>query len=633
MEHQNELENKEEIAKYIMMTVSNFEGITSEQVSLIKDLYKDDTREFEEIKSELDSYFASIEAVNANIDMRQEATDKTYLLNIDASAKGVRLSPTQMDLITITEISSTNELLNFIANCKQLNYSDIELQKFYKTKLDLAKRMVFEDYRSTLITPQEIKKEPYKYLIKRLQELNIDEDFTEEIIEMCKSGNVEEAINFVTTKLNLDYSTILSKNFQRYSIDYENVKNSSYEEFIELAKKINEFDFITITAGSYTLTVNNGVFDSYHIKRALDFCQKHDIQASYSSLLSQDILALLDSKSNEEMKKILSTYIMNSINFINEYNKENYLTDGMPVINSIVLFDELINNKKDKAAEYGYYNVWERAGLSIEDMIEIFAPAIGNKPAGVEYIYNESYVETKEKRKIQLELAKKIKQLAPELIDIFGTKMHISSEMLASTIEDTFEDLKKFSDETGIELAITEFDIHIPQKNIEKLKESKKSSEQIAEYVSFHKLKQLNMLSLIAKMTGIEFNELSYGSITDSMDLNIRGKDIESLYSGLFGQQLMPKSIKEIVHINQNVERPTNSEKVQSYMDALNSMMDAQTQIVPQEYNKEETTEKKLVKKDTSSPQVNNDDAGYANFPQLLILTLIIVALLYILLM
>lgn len=631
MENTNS-EYKETIKKYIMNKVLKSDGITSEQLKLIIDLYNDDDRTLDEIKTELDGYFASIEAVMANISMKQGEDNKMYSINIDTQTKGIRLSPTQIDLITITEISSTNELLNFIANCKQLEYSDIEIQQFYKTKLDLAKRTVFDDYIKTLITPQEIKKEPYAYLIKKLQELNISEEFTQEVIEMYKSGNVEEAINYITTKLNLDYATILSKKFHKHSIDYDNVKKSSYEEFVEIAKRIADFDCITIISGNYASTMNNGIFDSYHIKRALDFCKKHDVQARYSSLLSQDSLPFFENKSVEDIKKMLSAHIMSSIEFINEYNENNKLTDGMPVINSIVLFEELINQKKDKTSEFGYYNIWEDMGISLEDIIDIFSPAIGRKPTGVEYVYDESYVETKEKRAIQLALAKRIKDSVPELLDIFGTKMHISSDVQSSTIEETFKELKQFSDNNDIKLAITEFDIHISPKNIERLKRQQKSSEEIAEYANFQKLKQLNMISLIAEMIGIEFNELAYGSITDSMDLNINGKDIDTLYSGLYGQQLTPKSVREIVHINQSVSRPINSESVEGYLEALNSMLETQAEIVPQEHHQKEPAEKKLVKKEFSEP-TPNDDAGYANFPQLLILTLIIIGILYILLM
>ena len=181
---------------------------------------------------------------------------------------------------------------------------------------------------------------------------------------------------------------------------------------------------------------------------------------------------------------------MSTIEFIKAYNTDNKLTDGMPVVNSIVLFDELINQKKDKTSAVWYYNIWESIGIALEDIIDIFSPAIGNKPLGVEYVYNESYVETKEKRDVQLALAKRIKDISPELIDIFGTKMHISSDIQSSTIEKTFKELNEFSDETDIKLAITEFDIHIPQKTVEKLKKEQKSSEEIVAYANFQKLKQ-----------------------------------------------------------------------------------------------------------------------------------------------
>ena len=90
--------------------------------------------------------------------------------------------------------------------------------------------------------------------------------------------------------------------------------------------------------------------------------------------------------------------------------------------------------KKDKSSQQGYYNIWNQLGLTTEDIVDIFAPVIGNKPAGIEYIYNEAFVETEEKRNAQLALAKEIINLAPELIDTFGTKMHINTDFSQETL-------------------------------------------------------------------------------------------------------------------------------------------------------------------------------------------------------
>ena len=624
------------IINLITRIASKKDGITSEQIELIKELYIDDERNIKEIEYEIQSYFSSIEAHNTKMAMKKQTPREIYLLGIESPIKGVRLSPIQIDLMTITEIESTNELLSFINSCAQIKYNEFQLQEFYKMKLEVAKRRLFEDYRKTLIGTRDLEYDPNITLKRKISSLGLSEEVAEETIKLYKAGKVEDAINYITRNLNLDYGTIITENFMKHRIDSDDVKYSCYEEVSALAQRISYFDIITITAGQYKFVMNNGNFDPYHIKRCLDFCKKHDVQVRYNSLITQELMEIFLGKTKEEIIEQMRMYISQSIEFINQYNKENSLSDGMPVINSINIFNELVNLKKDKTSSNGYYNVWEQLGLSEDDLIDILAPAIGNKPLEVDYIYNEAFVETKEKRNIQLELARRIHRQIPELIDIFGTQMHITTDFKESTIEDTFKDLKMFSDETGIEIAITEFDMCLPIREIENLKKAGKSLMEIAEYAMYRKLTQLNKISSIAKKTGIKFSDVSYCSITDSMDSNKKRQNAVTLYGGLFGNSLAPKGINEIVEYKPQMEIPQFTANVLGYLDTLNSILETQQVITPQEgIQKNSETPKQFIKKapQTQVEDNSSNDAGYANFPQILMLTLFIIAILYILLM
>ncbi len=629
-------EKQRAIQSIITSLAEKTEGITSEQIDLVREIYAEDERSLEEIEQELQGYCASITSNNAAMSMRKIHNPEKYSLDIDVSTKGMYLGETQIDLMTITEINSTNELLEFIANCQQVDYSEVQLKELYKMKIDSAKRKVFDDYRNSLIGTLELQRDPSIVLRKKIEFLGLPADITDEVLALYKDGKTDQAINYITTRLNLDYGTITSQTFKRHFIDHDDVKCSSYEEISALAKKVSDFDSITIISGKYNSVINNGKFDSYHIKRCLDFCKKHDIQARYHSLLTQDILEQFQGKSKDEIIEQLRKFVSSSIEFISAYNEENKLSDGMPIINTIDIFNELINLKKDKTVRNGYYNIWEQLGITIPDLIDIFAPAVGNKPEGVEYIYNEAFVETDEKRQIQLNLAREIKKQAPELIDIFGTQMHVTTEFKDSTIERTFFELKSFSAETGIKLAITEFDMYVPERVVDKLKRAGKTDDEIKEYVQYIKLTKLNRIAAIAKETGIEFTEIAYWSMTDSMDHNKKRQERETLYGGLFGYSLEPKAVKEIVEYAPIVERPNNTTDVLGYTNMLNSLLEVQPAITPQSKN-EEITEpaKQLVKKEKEVAKTSDtqDDAGFANFPQILILTLWIIAVLYILLM
>lgn len=626
-------ERQKTIEKMISTIVGKTKGVTSEQLELAKDFFIDDNRSIEEIKNALEEYAASIVQTNSKIPMNKVTTPSQYELKISSPTKGINLGETQIDLITITELTSTNELVKFVTECAQLNYSEEELDLLYRTKLSDAKRKVFEDYRATLIGTDDIKKDPMISLRCKLKTLGLSDNNAEEIISLYSQGKKEEVINQLTTSLNLDLPTIMAQSFGKHSIDHYDVKCSSYEEFESLAKKISEYDCIAITTGKYQYAMNRNKFDTYHIKRVLDFCKRHDIQVRYGSLLTSDMHETFLGQEKEEMKEKLRNYLSETINFIVQYNDENKLSDGMPVIRSITLFDELINLKKDKSSQQGYYNVWNQLGLTTEDIIDIFAPVIGNKPAGIEYVYNEAFVETEEKRKAQLGLAREIINIAPELIDVFGTKMHINTDFSQETLEKTFADLHEFHLSTGISIAITEFDMHIPNFMLKKMKQDKKTPEEIEEYVAATKTAQLKNVEKIARKIGLEFTEISYGAITDSMNQNKKKSGEETLFGGLFGHTLMPKGVKEVVDYSPAYTVPVESLAISSYNQDLFTMINDQP-IAPE--TKEvvaKETDKVLVKEMKSPRPAQEEDGGYVDFSQLLILTLIIVAILYILLM
>lgn len=225
------------IENLITTMAEKIDGITSEQVESALILYSDDERNITEIEKEIQAYYASIETINSKMSMQKKLREEPYQLDIDSPIKGIYLGTSQIDLMAITEVSSTNELLEFIANCAQIKYSEIQLQELYKMKLEQAKRKVFADYRNSLVGPADLEKDPNVNLRRKIKSLGLSDEVAEEVITLYKAGKSEQAINYITTRLNLDYGTILSQNFKRYTFDYDDIKCSSYEEIAALAKK------------------------------------------------------------------------------------------------------------------------------------------------------------------------------------------------------------------------------------------------------------------------------------------------------------------------------------------------------------------------------------------------------------
>lgn len=628
----NQLSKEHAIEELIQSIIEKTDGITSEQIALARELYLDDSRELSKIKEELLSYRASIIENNHKIPMKKGEVASPYYINVSAPIKGIYLGETQIDLITIVEIATRDELQEFITSCAQLNYSSASLQQFQQMDLETAKRKVFEDYRATLIGTIDLKKDPILPLRKKIDEIGLSEEETEAVISLCKEKNIDAAVDYIITKIGTNYTAIKKKLFRKHNMDWEDVKCASYEEFVALAKQLSNFNCVTVTSGKYYLVMNNGKFDPYHIKRELDFCKKHGIQARYHSLLTKGTLEQFKGQPKERVTDSLRNYVRESIHFINSYNEENKLKNGNPVIRSVVIFNELVNLKKDKKQSQGYYNIWEKLGITTADIVDIFAPAIGNKSPDIEYVYNEAFVETEEKRQVQLQLAQEIHILAPELIDVFGTQMHITTEFNSQTIEKTFLDLKQFSEDTGIKLAITEFDMFVPRKTLSTLSELGKNQDQIDQYANYKKKFQLEIIAQAATKTKVDFSEVAYWSTTDSMDHNKKREHVSTLYGGVFGNQLNPKGAKEVVDYSPQIERPESTIDVLDYINSITSMLETTITKVTDDYK--ENTDNQYVKKRPEATTGNaQDDSGFASFPQLLVMTLIVIAILYIILM
>lgn len=611
------------------------DGITEEQEKLAYDLYIDDDRNLKEIKQELLSYFSSISQINAGLPMKNQASKLSFGLDVNSKYKGIYLGRTQIDLMMITEVKSFAQLQAFINECEQIDYSEIYLQELRKKSLETAKKQVFEDYRSTLIGTSDLKRDPTIILRKKLTRLGLTYDDIEKVIALYQSKNIEKTAHYIIENSQFNLEEIVQKNFKINVFDNDDVKCSSYEEMASLAQRLKEFDRVIITIGEYSSVMCNGKFNPYHIRRSLDFCKNHNIHARYHSLLSQETLNNFPETNKEEIKAKLHQYILESINYINAYNAENNLEDGMPLINAIDIFDELINLKKDKSSSVGYYNIWENKGLTIEDLVDILSPAIENKDPKIAYIYNETFVETPEKRRIQLNLATQIQNLAPTLIDTFGTKMHISTEHKTKTIENTLSDLKRFSDETGIKLAITEFAMYVPEKTLNYLTSLGLTKKETTNIATLIKQTKLATISEIAKKLAIDFDEISYWSATDSMDHDKKSQGANTLYGGLFGRSLEPKGVEEVIDYTPKLIRPEEVTNVLGYLNTLNNMLETQPIIMPKKYDAPQASPGKTLVKNTNKiqPQTNQDENGFANFPQLLITSLILIGILYILLM
>ena len=363
-------------------------------------------------------------------------------LQLNTSKNGIYLSQQQIDLLMITELKSKEELKNYVENiCGQFPNMTVEdivsNYRFIQTldELEEAKKELYKKYQDSLISYLDnAKMNSIEQAKVKLEKLSITAQEQDACLSFISQGKIEDVYKYLQQRHGVDFIT----QFNRYmKDDFENVKSVSYEKMKSLSNLISNdpsIDTIIIATGKFDNTIyqssNGKVFDPYLTEKALYYCMSHNKHMRYHALFDQSHVdnLLRQGKGLKNHDKILAemkSFVKKSIDFIEENNKQ--LADGSKVINTVEIFNELVEkNKSNKDSSYDM--VWEKNfGITIDEIISCFDDI--KKPVGVEFMYNETTLtESQRKRDKVEEVLFEIDKLSPNLIDSFGDQMHLSDE-------------------------------------------------------------------------------------------------------------------------------------------------------------------------------------------------------------
>lgn len=363
-------------------------------------------------------------------------------LQLNTSKNGIYLSQQQIDLLMITELKSKEELKNYVENiCGQFPNMTVEdIVSNYRSiqtldELEEAKKELYKKYQDSLISYLDnAKMNSIEQAKVKLEKLGITAQEQDACLSFISQGKIEDVYKYLQQRHGVDFIT----QFNRYmKDDFENVKSVSYEEMKSLSNLISNdpsIDTIIIATGKFDNTIyqssNGKVFDPYLTEKALYYCMSHNKHMRYHALFDQSHVdnLLRQGKGLKDHDKILAemkSFVKKSMEFIEENNKQ--LADGSKVINTVEIFNELVEkNKSNKDSSYDM--VWEKNfGITIDEIISCFDDI--KKPVGVEFMYNETTLtESSQKRDKVEEVLFEIDKLSPNLIDSFGDQMHLSDE-------------------------------------------------------------------------------------------------------------------------------------------------------------------------------------------------------------
>lgn len=428
-----------------------------------------------------------------------------YSLNVDSPIKGGYFSSEQIDLLSIIQCQSIDELMKFIANCDQINHVHGIFESINGMDLESAKRSIFKSYQDSMV----------------YHDQGLDASIRNRFNYLGITS--EEELMSVIDKSHPRSQEILSINHHFISEEWNQTKSINYEEMETLNSQLPLFNSMLIGSGKIYKIINKydtnkeTKHDFYFAKRDLDFAYKNGKQVRFHSLLVKEDGKIFDGKSKEEIMDIIKEYVKQSIDFIKNYNsshKININGKEEPVINAVDLFNEIVSFDKNEQGEY--YNIWEQKyGIIMPELMSCFEYALVNKPEGVNYLYNEPFLEDDQRRQKVFET---LAQTTPGLIDTLGSQMHITITQDIDSIKRCFADFKRLQD-NGMQIQITEFDMCLGRHDVPRV--FGPNADISLEIVYQEKDKKISEISSVIRESGVRLSGISYWSLTDGIDCNL----------------------------------------------------------------------------------------------------------------
>lgn len=447
-----------------------------------------------------------------------------YKLKVQTKQVGGYFSSEQIDLLSIIQCETKQEIIDFIKECQQLhgmvdmNRDDMDLEEF--------KRFVFKCYQDSLLPHHSDSECVLKHMLERL---GLKEEEIEVVVKTRlqeKAESLSYIKEYIKNRYPNDFSRLFRASHQIITKERDQNKDHQlYDELVLLNNHLPMFQTLLVGSGKPEVVINflfsqdDDRFDFYFAKRDLDFAHRNDKHVRFHTLLTREAnLTFFDGMKKEDILNVLKSYVKYTIDFISEYNKTHKLTNGNSVINAIDVFNEIISFEKNQEGQYE--NIWEaKYGISIKELCDAFSYAIEHRPEGVVYLYNEPFLEDQERREKVFEVLRSINSYVPGFIDTLGSQMHITFQTSDEQIEECFQSFKLLQDVFAMNIQITEFDLSLSERETRKL--INVNSPYTYRQVYTMKKERINNISSIIVKSGVRLDGISYWSLTDRIDCNL----------------------------------------------------------------------------------------------------------------
>lgn len=599
----------EEVKKFFIKINHPIEEETYEKY---KNMFLNSDSSFEDIRKQIDKLVEEkLEEIKAQEELLNRLKEKITELPINV---GITLNMQQIDILSVINSNSKEELVKNLSKIVLLDSETKDELLSQEKDLEEIKKDIVTKYLDSLtsyndyhfcLDKSEYKKElnrKLKYIVNNVPFDDTERQLFLNILKDSSTTLEEKAIMVRETLSKATSEKVFALMARLGFVEKEGIKETSYEDYCELAKHFKEFDIINVdeTAKYSKYVRSDDGYNREDLIKVLDFAKENGKQVRLNALLFyMDISEKLDKLPNtpqnkELVKNKLRDYIDDITKLISEYNEQCKKEGKKQVVKTVEVLNELLNRfSMDGIVNYDYRgNIdtdehrvtkdnplydhirggWLRF-LNIEDLCEIVEDARRNLP-NVEFMINETNLEDPKKMEVFKDLIMdKIHAYEEEhqvkLIDSIGTQMHLDESIKTYSKEEIIEMFKSLS-QFGLPIEVTEYDLRVSDSFINSHTEdeinaykNEREKELCQAIVEFRKSLQISGITIWSTSDLQNFlvskeNERIFKENIERVNNGLEPlKYVKTLYGGYYNSHMRERTTKKEIDVTYNYHTHT----------------------------------------------------------------------------
>lgn len=174
-----------------------------------------------------------------------------FSLELESPINGIYLNSETIELLSIIQCENIEELKDFSINCSQLNISEEDLTSWNGNDIENIKRMLVEQYKSTLIPMGQSIKNRRNVLESVLKHSGINDDEVDTYISVLQNDGYEGIKKKLKIEHPESYDIFTEKAHRFIATERDQMTSITYEELFGINDILSNHNTILIGAGRY----------------------------------------------------------------------------------------------------------------------------------------------------------------------------------------------------------------------------------------------------------------------------------------------------------------------------------------------------------------------------------------------